>query len=138
MEKETNVIQFPFKGNHVDKIDTKTVQSGINLIKYHHVEETMAHVIPQLFNNIDLAGFNVIPEYEDEGAGEFIKDCSLLLESLRSLLYKHHGIKHPFQTVAENVFIQESEMVLKIVEELNIKLEPEVEPEGLFEEDSES
>jgi hypothetical protein len=133
MEKATNVIQFPFKGNYQNTLNQDTVVSSVNQIKHHHIDETLAVIIPQIFNNIELAGFHIIPEFE-EIDNEYIKDCALAIEAIRSVLCKFHGIKHPFQQVSDSVFENEGEGVLKIAKTLMLELEPE----EIFEEDSES
>ena len=133
MEKTSNVIQFPSKGIQPNIIDSNTVVSGVNMIKYHHIDETLAAIIPQVFNNIELAGFHIVPEFEED-SNEYMKDCALAIEAIRSLLCKFHGMKHPFQQISEGVFDNEGEGVLKIVKTLKLDLEPE----ETLEEDSES
>jgi hypothetical protein len=127
MEKPTNVIQFPNSRNYVPEVPTNA-----NILKYNHIEESLATIIPMLFNNVELAGFRIIPEFGEDS--EYIKDCSLAIESIRSMMCKYYDMKHPLQTVAENVFESEGEGILRIVKTLNIELEPEEE----FPEENES
>ena len=57
-----------------------------------------------LFNNIEIAGFNVIGE--DEETDMNMKDGALIVESIRSLLCKYYDIEHPFHAFANACFEQ--------------------------------
>jgi hypothetical protein len=72
-----------------------------------------------IFNHLDIAGFDVVDEENND-----LKDGAFVVESLRSMMCKYHGLYHPFQQLAETVFVpdDEEENAYRIVEELNIKL----------------
>jgi hypothetical protein len=116
-----NVILFPKKNNKVnDMISVEKIDRNVELMKHYHIQETIANIAPLIFNNLDIAGF---PLSEDEEIDD-IKDGAFVIESLRSLMCKYHGLHHPFQNLAEGVFIKEKgdEDSLKIVDTINIKL----------------
>ena len=63
---------------------------------------------------------------------EDIKDGAFLIEALRSIMCKHYGIYHPFQKLAQSVFIddEKEEGALRIVDELNVSLKDDSEEES--------
>lgn len=116
-----NIIQFPRKNGMEDKFlptSEEEINSKIDLLKYHHIHETLATVIPMLFSNLEAAGFDC-----SDDTDENLKDGAFVVEAIRSILCKYHGIDHPFQEIAQNVFLPDidHEGMLKVVEELNIK-----------------
>ena len=116
-----NIIKFPESKikrqngpNSVEEIDDK-----VNILKEHHINETISVIMPLLFSSLDSAGFS----FDEEGIADTIKDGALLLESLRSIMYKYYGIPHPFQLIAENIFIEDPEAgenAYKLADALNI------------------
>lgn len=117
-----NVIQFPNRNRKVN-LTEKEVASNINVMKSNHVHETLAFIIPQLFKHMELAGFNIVPESEDD-TGEHIKDSALVVESIRSLLLKYYEIKHPFQDISENIFTVDKDGSFTLVKELYLEFDP--------------
>lgn len=116
-----NIIQFPRKYSGEENLlptSEEEVNSKIDLLKYHHIHETLATVIPMLFANLEVAGFDCNDESEEN-----LKDGAFVVEAIRSILCKHYGLDHPFQEIAQNVFLPDidHEGMLKVVEELNIK-----------------
>ena len=105
MTKENNVIQFPSRGSKPVQavLSEKEISTSVSLMKYNHINETLNTLVPMIFNNIELAGFNLIPDENEED--ENIKDSALMVEALRSLLCKHYEMKHPFQKLADEVFL---------------------------------
>jgi hypothetical protein len=122
MEKHNNVIQFPSKNiRSTFPKDSEEIASNIKLVKFNHVNETLQTIIPLLFTNMELAGFQVAI---DEGEEDFnIKDGALIVEAIRSLLCKIHDMEHPFQNLAESIFIQKDGVdELSMSEKINIDL----------------
>jgi hypothetical protein len=126
--KTDNVISFPVRGKFVDNppeppISNKDVADGISQVKFNHINETLATVIPMLFTNLELAGFDFsVDEEEDQDYN--VKDGSFIVESVRSMLCKFHDIRHPFQDIAEAVFIKDDEDgSFAVTKNLNLVLE---------------
>jgi len=111
-----NVIEFPIK--NINIIKHEDVDINMLTVKLNHINETLALVLPLVFNNLELAGFNLEPENEDNNDIN-IKDGTLIVESLRSLLCKYYGLYHPFQDIADNVFLDDDD--LTITDFINIK-----------------
>jgi hypothetical protein len=99
---ENNIINFPknkkFSSENV--LTQEDVLINVASVKYNHVNETLAAVIPMLFSNIEIAGFD-LSSFEDHEEDIMIKDGTFIVEAVRSILCKYHGIYHPFQDLAE-------------------------------------
>lgn len=99
----TNVIQFPNRGKPTPEIPTvEELALNVNMVKYNHINQTLETIIPMLFNNMELAGFQIVPMEDEDDPN--IKDSALIVESIRSLLCKYYNINHPFQSLSENMF----------------------------------
>lgn len=117
--RSNNVIEFPLNNKklNIEEPDTELVDIQINLMKINHINETLNVLLPILFNNVDIAGFTVMEDESDKNIN--MKDTILIVESIRSLLYKLYGLYHPFQEVAEKVFDDSKDC--DIVEKLEVK-----------------
>ena len=116
-----NVIVFPKKNMNpnMEYSSFEEIDKNVEMMKHYHIQETIANIAPMIFNHLDVAGFDL----SDEDATG-IKDGAFIVESIRALLCKHHGMYHPFQLLAENVFIPDEEEsgALRITEHLNLEL----------------
>lgn len=131
---DDNVIPFPrMESNKFRLTDIKDVESRMVLLRHHHINETLANVIPNLFLQLDTAGFDFTDPEDDEGNGQYTKDGAFLIEAIRSMLCKHHGIGHPFNDLADKVFaaVENEPGVLKVVDKLDIMLN-NVEESGIY------
>ena len=99
-----NVIQFPSKNRAPSKDEPTREEVVLNVskIKYGHIHETLETVIPMLLRNMELAGFDIIPEEDEEDP--CVKDTALIVEAIRSLMCKFYDIDHPFQELSESLF----------------------------------
>ena len=118
-----NVIQFPKKKNGIAAapVDMEDVENKILNLRFHHINETLAEVIPNLFASLESAGFVFDEEGEEE---KDLRDGAFLVESIRSILCKRYGIPHPFQEIADEVFHMSKDgedTRFIIAKELNIK-----------------
>jgi hypothetical protein len=118
-----NVIQFPQRSKNPIPKDDAEIALNMNMIKHNHINETLATIIPLLFTNIELAGFDIgMNNEEDEEEDENIKDGALIVESIRSLLCKLHEMSHPFQDLSELLFLEEEEGGLRMADKIKIVL----------------
>lgn len=117
-----NVVQFPKKNNKLQNEENtiEKITRNVDMVKHYHIQETIANLAPIIFNSIEVAGFDISDD-EDE---EIIKDGAFIVEAIRSILCKHYEIYHPFQQIADNVFEpdDEDEGGLRIVEKLDLNL----------------
>lgn len=117
-----NVIHFPKKNNRNsnDEVVLEDITRNVQMMKHYHIQETIANLAPIIFNNLEIAGFGI----SDDENEEIIRDGAFIVEAIRSILCKHYEIYHPFQQIADNIFEpdEEEEGALRIVERLNLKL----------------
>ncbi|CAB4131554.1 hypothetical protein UFOVP132_144 [uncultured Caudovirales phage] len=123
MMSANNVIEFPNKNKLLsgEPKDMIEVTLNVNQIRFNHINETLQAVVPMIFSNIELAGFDFIPNEDDEDPN--IKDGALLVECLRSMLCKHYNIEHPLQRVAEELFIRQDDDSFTLADTLVIDFE---------------
>lgn len=133
-----NVIRGPWVGNDPTIVVPPSIATtGVNLIKANHIQDTLIILMPMLFHNIEIAGFH----FDEQATDDTLKDGTLIVEAVKSLLFKHYGLYHPLQDVAEAVFVPdaENENHLDFAERLDIDLDP-IEPLiiGVYDEDDAS
>jgi hypothetical protein len=121
MKKQTdNVIMFPNKGNPPPVISKEKAVIDVTMVKMNHINDALETIIPMLFNNISIAGFDILPEEEDDDLN--IKDNALVVESIRSILCKYYEINHPLQEVAEEFFTHKIDGMLTVSKHLELDL----------------
>ena len=119
-----NVIPFPRKTKTTLGVITppqsmEEVVETVDVVRQAHIQQTLEQVIPMLFDNFALAGF----QPTDEMA--FLKDGALIVEAARSFLNKIYGANHPLQLIADNLFEQiDSEGNLEVSEKVKIVITP--------------
>jgi len=116
----SNVIPFPKKNVHIKEQPlVEDITRNIEMMRQYHIQETIATLAPMIFNQLEVAGFEISDEEETD-----IKDGAFIIESLRSLMCKYYDIYHPFQQIAENVFSPDKEEIgaLRIADSLNLEL----------------
>lgn len=115
-----NVIYFPQNKivRNNKNINDEIVDNNMLFIKMNHINETLSMILPLIFNNIELAGFSLTQNNESDDDIN-IKDGTLIVEAVRSLLCKYYGLYHPFQEIANNVFDEENDY--EILPQVNIE-----------------
>lgn len=102
MSTSNNVIIFPTKNNKYNGPQTlEEVDESMDLVKQFHIQEAIETIVPSLFDQLNIAGFQ--PDEDDE---EVLKHSAMVVESIRSLLCMIRGINHPLQLIADNLFVQ--------------------------------
>ena len=120
--ESNNVIKFPKDYFGPKQVSKEEISENLDLMKKYHIQEAVTNIAPILFNQLEIAGFPVGVDINND-----LKDGAFILEALKSFMYKQYGIYHPFQILSENVFEPDNEEkdTLKIVENLNIILKGE-------------
>lgn len=120
MDNSNNVISFPkpYIGP-TPTLSGEEINRKMDMMKLYHIQETIANIAPMIFNQLDLAGFDI----SDEEVMD-IKDGAFLVEALRSIMCKYYGMYHPFQQISQNVFFPDQEEIgaLKIADSINLNL----------------
>lgn len=123
MTKNTNIIPFPKQHtNPTVETNIEEIQQSVDMMKHYHIQESIATIAPIIFNQLDVAGFYL----EGEETEDDMKDGTMILESIRSLMCRHYGMYHPFQDISENIFTPlENEDGMKISESINLTFKKE-------------
>lgn len=104
MTQANNVVLFPTRNNKYNGPQTiEEVDESMDMVKQFHIQETIETIIPSLFDQLHVAGFQ--PDEDDD----ILKHSAMVVESIRSLLCMLKGIDHPLQLIADNLFIQTSD-----------------------------
>ena len=117
-----NVVSFP-KGKNANRdITLEDIQHNMDMMRHYHIQETIQNLVPMIFNQLDIAGFGLVEDDVDLD----VKDGALIVEALRSLMLKHYDMHHPFQQVADAIFVPhpKEEGAFKIVDKLELELKP--------------
>jgi hypothetical protein len=105
MTQANNVVLFPTRNNKYNGPQTiEEVDESMDMVKQFHIQETIETIIPSLFDQLHVAGFQ--PDEDDD---DILKHSAMVVESIRSLLCMLKGIDHPLQLIADNLFIQTSD-----------------------------
>jgi len=120
-----NVISFPRPNSRINLAaqTVENIQNNLDMMKHYHIQETILAMAPILFNQLDLAGFGMMDD-EDED----VRDGAFIVEALRAIMCKHYGIYHPFNILIENIFEKEltENGAYKVVDRIELDLtEPE-------------
>ena len=105
MTQANNIVLFPTRNNKYNGPQTiEEVDESMDMVKQFHIQETIETIIPSLFDQLHVAGFQ--PDEDDD---DILKHSAMVVESIRSLLCMLKGIDHPLQMIADNLFIQTSD-----------------------------
>ncbi len=118
-----NVIPFPRKRQSplgdLTPQSMEEVEDTVDVVRQAHIQQTLEQVIPMLFDNLALAGFQPSDELV------FLKDGALIVEAARSFLNKIYGMSHPLQIIADNLFVQiDGEGNLEVSDRVKIIIQP--------------
>ena len=111
------IISFPVKNPRSTPMSDDESLAAVETMKSQHIQETLLAISPMLFERLHAAGF----DFSDFQSDNELKYGSFLIESLHSLLCKCYGLYHPFQTVAENIFVRDEEEDFTVADELHLK-----------------
>lgn len=111
------IIFFPIKNTRIPPSETEA-QSAIDTMKSNHINETLVAIAPMLFERLHTAGFD-FSSYNSETE---LKYGSFVIEAMHSLLCKYYSLYHPFQKIAEQIFVRTDDQEFTIANELNIEL----------------
>lgn len=127
-----NVVAFPRDKIFREQTGTLTeeqlllsemeIHARITLMKTLHVQEVIEALMPIVFSQLSIGGFDLSDETD-------IKDAAFITEAIRSVLCKHKGIEHPFQQLADKIFLDEDNGILSVVESININFKQQAEEE---------
>jgi len=113
-----NVIAFPRQKRDSPPQTMEELLENVESTRKEHIEYVMDETLSYVFSSAYEQGF-------DLGDESCLKTTALLVESLRSAMYKCVGINHAFHDMADSVF----NVVEKFDDdvELTVDINPEVE-----------
>lgn len=119
---ENNVIKFPktnLNNTAIPLITIENVDHNVEMMRQYHIQETIITLAPIIFNQLEIAGFQL-----PDDSSKDIKDGAFVIEAIRSIMCKHYNIYHPFQQLADSVFVRDptDENAYTIAENINIEL----------------
>lgn len=102
-ELPSNVIKFPVKNKRLPDLDTfkKQMQDAFDNNKIHrgHAEEATELFATIFLEHLAIAGYDVSDP-------KTFKELALVLEGIKSYLFKYYGVYHPLQIVSEKTFVK--------------------------------
>ena len=106
VELPDNIIKFPQRNDGVEIPTTEEeLTLSVGKIKNLFFEMVSLELAAPIFNRASLHGFDV-------SSDDCIKDCILVVESIKSLLLKSKGIHHEIQEYAvTNIDYSEDDMI---------------------------
>ena len=102
-----NIILFPKSKKGSPPQTVEEIQNSVTQLRLEHINEMMEVVVPNIVDIFENIGI-IVHDHE------YIKDVALLLESIKSLIYKYNGLNHSFHELADNIFqytVQDDESV---------------------------
>lgn len=124
-----NVIAFPKSKSTKQPPSLEEISNNMSMIKHVHIGETLGLVAPMLFEQLALAGF----DFQDEG--EDLKFGAFVVEAIRAMLMRSYDMPHPFQEIAESVFVPDETGGLRIVDKLDIEFKTNFNVENFVQEE---
>lgn len=122
--QSNNVVMFPRPYNGPVAPSMEEITQNTDMMKHFHIQETITNIVPIIFNQLDIAGFEFIDDEAAESE-DSLKEGAFIVEGLRAIMCRHYGMYHPFQDIMTSVFKTEEtdnkEQILKIVDKLNIE-----------------
>ncbi len=118
----SNVIPFPksHQNKHQENITPENIKENVDELKLIHINETVSAIIPNLLQQIAIAGFEV-RDINQEG---LLKDGAFLIAAVTSLLYRYYDMFHPLQKISDTIFIVDpNEHSLKMIKDFSINLD---------------
>jgi hypothetical protein len=92
-----NVVVFPKTKRGSPPQTIEEVLENVEKIRLEHSDFIIEEVIPQLYMFFLDLGIDVMKQ-------DCTKENVMLMESIRSLVYKHNNLEHPLQQLSEDLF----------------------------------
>jgi hypothetical protein len=95
--KDNNIINFPLEKRMsiiAREDEDKLVEK---FQEYYEIESFVESILENLVLDLIETGISIDEE-------KYVFDISFLYESIKSLIYKHHQIDHPFQIMCKELY----------------------------------
>jgi len=111
-----NIIEFPLEISrnirNIPQLNKEQVDEHVLYLKNYVVDEVLTVIVQSVYNQLAISGHE-INEYT-------MKDGALIVEAIRSIIQKNHGISHEFQNLAEEMFTKDENNSLTLSADLSI------------------
>lgn len=123
MNNSNNILQFPHERVRLPSnpapSSMEEIEDKVGDFKKIHIQEAIEAIIPLLFNQIQILGFE--PPEDDS---VFVKDGAFIVEAIRSFMSKVYGISHPMQLIADSLFVENSEHGFVLSDRVKVVITP--------------
>ena len=110
-----NIIQFPHtKIANSLNVGSNATSMPMTLIHHAAIDEMLETLLPIISNRLHEAGFL----FGKEGT---LKEGALFIEAFRSMLDAQYHIAHPFQKLADELFVFDTDGALRLKNSVNLK-----------------
>ena len=133
-ELANNVILFPGTEKVYIKDDPQedTAEKNIETINRYYVNQIASSIVPQIFDQLEMSGFKVLPQQDEDEDEKFEEDTIdimkrgvFFVEALKSIMLENYGIKHPFQELAKKILQPDPEHYGRFIFAKKIEMEIE-------------
>lgn len=113
--ENSNIIQFPnTKIANSLNVGSNGTSMPMSLIHHAAIDDMLETILPIISNRLHAAGF----VFGKEGT---LKEGALFVEAFRSMLDAQYHIAHPFQKLADEVFVIDTDGSIRLNNSVNIK-----------------
>jgi hypothetical protein len=123
-QSNSNIILFPpsrvvnptrsaLRSEDVPK-SIEHINNATSLLKIKRIDQIMEEMLPVIAQGFLTKG--VVLNKQNE-----MKPCAFMIETIRSVVCMHFGIRHPFHELAENIFHQDNATGIITVKEIAVK-----------------
>jgi len=93
----SNVIQFPRSKTGGPPESMDELLDNITTIRRKQIDVIMEEMVPDLISLFESNGVDINQD-------DYVKDTAMVIEAMKSALYRYYGIVHPFHSTMENLF----------------------------------
>lgn len=109
-----NVIVFPKMKRDTPPQSLEELHEKRETVKREHAEMVLDDVMSNVFYHLSEEGFDMSDD-------DCIKTTALLIESMRSAMYKSVDIFHPLHDIADSMFQYESQVEEEAETQIEVK-----------------
>lgn len=92
-----NIVIFPKSKKNSPPQTVEEILENVEKIRVEHSDLVLDELIPQIYTYFLDLGIDVMKH-------SCTKENVMLMEAIRSLIYKHNNLDHPLQTLADTIF----------------------------------
>lgn len=97
-----DVVQFP-KSAQIRPITGNDARESLDAVRTYQTDELADILMEEFFLTCATAGF----DFSEDSL--YMKDLTMVLQSFRSILRKHHGLGHPLQLMTQAAFEEDAD-----------------------------